>query len=347
MGFGKFLSSFISPPEIAIDIGSESTLIYVQGSGIQIKEPTLVAVKERYPESLYLQFGSEAKKLIGKTPDGIKVVKPIRKGAVVDIAATEQILEYFMEQVAGDSFFKPSPKVIVAIPTSISEVERKAIEDAVYSSGAKDVQFLKHGAVAAIGAGLDISSTTPSCVLDVGGETTELAVLASSGIVYSKTFDVGSVDLIEGIENMVVEKYNIKIGVENATKLLKQLGEVRREEIDKTENMILQGKDILQNRPARVEVSQADVYLGVYPSLTKMLEAIDEMMTSLPAETCASFSEKGITLVGGGAKLKGLPELVSEYTGVKTSLAENPEECIIKGCGMLMEGEVGYLQDYD
>lgn len=346
MGLGKFLSSFVSP-DIAIDIGSESTLIYVQGSGIQVKEPTLVAVKERYPESLYLQFGNEAKKLIGKTPDGIKVIKPIRRGAVVDISATEHILEYFMQMVVGDSFFKPSPKVIVAIPTSISEVERKAIEDAVYSAGAKEVQFLKHGAVAAIGAGLDISSTTPSCVLDIGGETTELAVLASSGIVYSKTFEIGSVDLIEGIENIVVEKYNIKIGVENATRLLKQLGEVRREMIDKEEKIILQGKDILQNRPARVEVSQADVYLGVYPALTKMLEAIDEMMTSLPTETCASFSEKGITLVGGGSLLKGLPELVSEYTNVKTQLADNPEECIIRGCGMLMEGEVGYLQDYD
>lgn len=346
MGLSKILNFFASP-EIAIDMGSESTYIYVQGSGIVVREPTLVAVKERYPESLYLQFGNEAKKLIGKTPDGIKVIRPIRKGAVVDIAATEQILEHFMKVVLGESFFKPSPKVIVAIPSSISEVERKAIEDAVYSAGAKDVQFLKHGAVAAIGAGIDISSTTPSCVLDVGGETTELAVLASSGIVYSKTFDIGSVDLIEGIENMVVEKYNIKIGVENAEKLLKQLGEVRRDQIDKTEKMILQGKDILQNRPARVEVSQSDVYLGIHLALSKMLDAIDEMMTSLPTETCASFSEKGITLVGGGSKLKGFPELVSEYTGVKTILAADPEECIIKGCGLLMEGDVAYLHDYD
>lgn len=341
MNIIRVLKSFFCS-DIAIDLGSNNTLIYVAGEGIKINEPSLVAVRE-YPEREFIQYGSEAQKLIGKTPQGINVIAPIEKGAIKELYATEAMVEYFMSLVSESGFFRPSPKVLVAIPSTISEVEKKAVEDAIYNAGAREVMFVKQGMAAGIGAGLDVDSTIPSCVIDMGGETTEIAVLAASRIVYSKTFEIGGLDLSKSIEDVIFNKYQIKIGIENANKLKKNIGSVTRENLDKREKMVIQGKDMARNRPVTIEVNQLEVYKGIHEPITKLLESIDEVLEKLPTETVAGLYQNGITLVGGGSKLVGLDKLISEYVGVKTVVSENPSTCIINGCGKILEKESGFL----
>lgn len=341
MNFIRLVKSFFCS-DIAIDLGSDNTLIYVKGEGLKINQPSLVAIKEIYPEKQFIQYGSEAQKLIGKTPQGISVIKPIEKGVIKELYATEAMIEYFMSLVNEGSFLRPSPKVLVAIPSTISEVEKKAVEDAIYNAGAREVLFVKQGMAAAMGAGLDVHSTTPSCILDMGGETTEIAVVASSGIVYSKTFEIGGLDISKSIEEVVLEKNKVKIGIENATKLKKNLGNLIKEELDKTDKMVIQGKDMVRNRPITVEVSQLDVYIGMHEPVKKLLESIDEVLEQLPTETVAGLYQNGIMMVGGCSRLKGLDKLISEYIGVKTVIADDPSTCIIRGCGSIIEKENGY-----
>tara|TARA_Y100000588_G_scaffold321228_1_gene352410 strand:- start:127554 stop:128597 length:1044 start_codon:yes stop_codon:yes gene_type:complete len=341
MNIIRLLKSFFCS-DIAIDLGSDNTLIYVKDEGLLVNEPSLVAIKEIYPEKQFLQYGSEAQKLVGKTPQGIKVIKPIEKGVIKELYATEAMVEHFMSIVNESGFFKPSPKVLVAIPSTISEVERKAVEDAIYNAGAREVMFVKQGIASAIGAGVDINSTTPSCILDMGAETTEIAVVASGGTVYSKTFEIGGLDLSLSIEDLILEKHNIKIGLENAEKLKKNLGTLVRESLDKREKMVIQGKHVVKNRPVTVEVNQLDVYTGMFTPVTRLLESIDEVLENLAAETVAGLYQNGITMVGGSSKLNGLDKLISEYIGVRTNIANEPTTCAIMGCGKLLEEDATY-----
>lgn len=337
----SFLKNFFCS-DIAIDLGSEMVRVYVQDEGVKVSEPTLVAVKEMYPEKEFLQFGREAQKLIGRTPKGIEVVRPIKRGAIEEIQETEAIIESAMQHVVNKSFLRPSPKVLVAVSSSSSEVAKKALEDAVYNAGARDVDFIKKGLAGAIGAGIDITSEKPSCIIDIGGETTEIAVIASSGIVYSKTFDIGGYDLAKGIEESIQERHQVNIGIENAIILKKKLVNVIDSEVDETEKMIVQGKDIIKKRPVKIEVSQVDVYLGVYDSIKKILDAIDEVFEEIPPESLSAFSQNGIVLIGGTSKLNGLEELISSYTGVNARIADDPENCVIKGAGMVLDNSVNY-----
>lgn len=329
--------------DIAIDLGSEMTRVYVKEEGLKVSEPTLVAVREIYPEKEFFQHGKEAAKLIGRTPKGIEVVRPVRRGAIVEIQEVESIIETAIKHVSDGTYFRPSPKVMVAISSSASEVEKKALEDAVYNAGARDVYFIKKGIAAAIGAGIDISSEIPSCVIDIGGETTEIAIIASSGIVYSKTFDVGGYDLAKGIEDSIRERMSIDIGIENATMLKKNLVKLIDSEVDQSEKLTIKAKDVGKKRPVKVEISQVDVYLGVYNSVEKILNAIDEVFEETSAETLAAFYQNGITIVGGSSRLNGLEDLISNYTGVKTQIADDPENCVIRGAGLVLEGEREYL----
>lgn len=330
--------------DIAIDLGSEITQVYVKEEGLMLSEPTLVAIKRMYPEKEFFQHGTEAQKLIGREPKGIEVIRPIKKGAIVEIEEAESIVENAISMVNQDSFLRANPKVLVALSSSASEVEKKAMEDAVYNAGARDVDFVEKGLAAALGAGIDISSTTPSGIIDIGGETTEIAIIASSGVVYSKTFDVGGYDLAKGIEESIQERYQVDIGIENAIMLKKSLVNVLNDSVDESETRIIQGKDIIKKRPVTIEVSQVDVYLGVYDSVKRILDAIDEAFDGLSAESSAALNQKGITLVGGSAKLNGLAELISDYTGVNVNVADEPEKCVIMGAGMILDEKASYFR---
>lgn len=346
MNILRFVKSFFSS-DIAIDLGSENTTIYVKDEGVVLKEATMIAAKHTYGNRNYIAVGNEAKKLVGRSPKNIEIISPISKGAIVDLTATEMMIEHFIGSLHEGSFFRPSPTVLVAIPSSSSEVEKKAVEDAIYNAGAKEVVFVKQGLAGALGCGLDITSNIPSCILDIGSGTTEISVIASNGIVFSKTFDIGGSEITKSIENYILEEYKVEIGFENAEKLKKKLSTVVQSEVSDGEKMIIKGKDGITNKPTTLEVSQRDVYLGLFEPMSKIIEAIDETFKELPAETVSTLFQNGIKIIGGSSKIEGLTDLISSYTDLKTEIAKNPETVVISGCGIILDQSTVFYEHED
>jgi len=346
MNILRVFKSFFSS-DIAIDMGSENTIIYVKDEGIVLKEPTMIAAKYTYGNRDFIEVGNEARKLVGRSPKNIDVISPIEKGAIVDLTATEVMIEHFISSLHENSFFRPSPTVLVAIPSSSSEVEKKAVEDAIYNAGAKEVVFVKQGLAGALGCGLDISSNIPSCILDIGSDTTEISVIASSGIVFSKTFDIGGRKITEAIKDYILEEYQVEIGFENAEKLKRKLSTVVQADVNHEEKMIIKGKDGVTNKPTTLEVSQRDIYLGLFEPISKIIEAIDETFKELPAETISTLFQNGIKLIGGSSKIEGLADLISSYTALKTEVVNDPEMMVIKGCGIILDQSTSYYEHED
>lgn len=332
------------PSPIGIDFGSDTIRVYVKDEGLVVDEPSLVAVKDYYPEKDFLQFGTEAAKLIGRTPTGINVVRPVRRGSIQEIAESEALLEQAMNKAMADLWFKPTPKVYMAVSSSASEVELKALEDVIHNAGTSGVDFIKKGLAGAIGAGINISSVEPSCVIDIGGETTEIAVVGSNTVIHSKTFDVGSYDLAKGIVNVFMNRESpVDIGIENGFNLLKNLANIIHTEVSADNKIVVEGKDIAKKRPVKMEVSEVDVYMGIYDQVQQILHAVDEVFGEVSAEALSAFYKNGITLIGGGSGIHGLVEVLSEtYPEVEIKIAKDPEKCVINGLGMIMEDKVVY-----
>lgn len=339
----RLFKSFFSS-DIAIDLGSENTIIYVKNEGIVLNEPTMVAAKYVYGSKEYIECGTEAKNLLGKSPKNIEIISPIKNGAIVDLTATEAMIEQFISRINGKSFFRPSPTVLVAIPYSTSGVGRKAVEDAIYNAGAKEVVFVKQGLAGAMGCHLDISSTTPSCIIDIGAGTTEITVVASSGIIFSKTFEVGGDDITNSIKDYILEEYAVEIGFENAENLKKRLATVIPEEVDIIEKMIIKGKNTVNNKPVTIEINQKDIYLGLFEPMSKIIDAIDKTFRELPAETISNLFQNGVKLIGGSSQINGLSEVISKYVGLKTEVVKNPELSVITGCGIILDESTSFYE---
>lgn len=342
----RFIKSFFSS-DIAIDLGSENTIIYVKDQGIVLKEPTMIAAKYTYGNRDFIEVGNEAKKLVGRSPKNIEVISPISKGAIVDLTATEVMIEQFISSLHENSYFRPSPTVLVAIPSSSSEVEKKAVQDAIYNAGAKEVIFVKQGLAGALGCGLDIASNVPSCILDIGSDTTEISVIASSGIVFSKTFDIGGRKITEAIEDHILEEYKVEIGFENAEKLKRKLSTVIQADVSADEKMIIKGKDGITNKPTTLEVSQRDIYIGLFEPMSKIIEAIDETFKELPAETVSTLFQNGIKLIGGSSQIEGIATLISSYTDLKAEVVKDPETIVISGCGIILDQSTSFYEHED
>ncbi len=345
MNIVRFIKSFFSS-DIAIDLGSENTKIYVKEQGIVLNEPTITALKHFHGEKVFIKYGSEAKEKLGKSPKNIEIVCPIKKGSIADLEATEALVEEFIARVHDGGFFRPSPTVLVAIPSSSSKIETKAIQDAIYNAGAKEVLFVKQGIAAALGCNVDISSTKPSCFIDIGAETTEVSVIASSGVVFSKTFDVGGKDMSNAIEKHILDTYKVKIGSESAERIKREMATVVTDDIDENVSMTVKCKNVLTDKPESIEIKQKDVYLGMYDPMLRIIEAIDEILKELSAETIASLFDNGIYVIGGSSQIKGLPELISSYTGLETHIVNKPSLSVIAGCGEIIEQNASF-DDYD
>ena len=337
----RFLNSFFSS-DIAIDLGSKNTLIYMKDKGLVLNEPTMIAAKYTYGSRSFIAVGHESKKLVGRAPINISVINPIERGAIMDLAATEAMIESFIGGLHEGAFLRPSPSILVAIPSSASDVEKKAVEDAIYNAGAKEVVFVNKGLAGAIGCGLDISSSTPSCILDIGSDTTEISVIASSGVVFSRTYNVGGKSITTSIQEYILEEYQTDIGFESTDKVKKYLGTVLQSEVNTEEKMILKGKNVLTNKPTTIEINQRDVYLGLFEPVSRIMEAIDETFKELPPETVSTLFQNGIKLIGGASQISGLPELVSSYTTLKAEVVEDPAKVIINGCGIILEERTDY-----
>lgn len=332
-----FLKKFTSMGhDIAIDLGTKNTLVYVNSKGIIINEPSVVAVNTKTTE--ILEIGHEAKKMVGKTPAHIQAVKPLVDGVISDFEITEKMLKHFINKVHGEGFsFLPRPRVIIGIPLDITEVEKKAVEDAAKSAGARKVYLIEEVMAAALGAGLPVDSPRANMIVDIGGGTTDIAVISLSGVVAWKSLRLAGNELDANIIDYIRDNFNVLIGEQLAEKIKINLASVMPFEEDRI--MEIRGRDLINGLPTAIKISDAQVRDAIKKTIIKIVENIKLTLEETPPELVADIYEHGLYLSGGGALLHGLDKLISRATKIPVMVVEDPLSAMVRGAGSLFADE--------
>lgn len=314
--------------EVGIDLGTANVLIYVDGKGIVLQEPSVVAINRDTNE--VLAVGSEARRMIGRTPGNISAIRPLREGVISDYDVTEKMLQYFIKKVCGGSrFFKP--RLVVCVPSGVTEVEKRAVKEAALQAGGRAVYLIEEPVAAAIGAGIDITEPEGIMIIDIGGGTTDIAVISMGGIVTSTSVKVAGDKFDEHIVKFMRRKYNLFIGDRMAEKLKRDIGMAFcGEESLRTS---CKGRDLVTGLPSTVEVNSDEILEALEEPLEIICEAVHSVLEKTPPELAADVGERGIVITGGGAYLRGLDSLIEERTGIRTIIAEEADSCVARGTG--------------
>lgn len=320
--------------DIGIDLGTANTLVNVRGKGIVINEPSWVAIEAKTKR--VLAIGSEAKEMAGRTPSNIIAIRPLRDGVISDFDITEKMLHYFINKVHDSVFLPlPRPRVVVGIPSGVTEVEKRAVYEAVMSAGAREAYLIEEPMAAALGAGLPVTEAMGSMIVDVGGGTTEVAVFALGGIVLSRSIRVAGDEMDENIINYARQKYNLFIGGRMAEKVKIAIGSAY--PLPEEQTMIMRGRNLITGLPQAIEVSSVEIREALAPSVEIIVDTVREALDSTPPELVADLMENGIAMAGAGAQLKGLAERLSEETHMHVYVAEDPMTCVARGAGKVLE----------
>ena len=322
--------------DMAIDLGTANTLVYVKGKGIVLNEPSVVAIVNEKGKNQVLAVGEDAKQMLGRTPGSIQAIRPLRDGVIADFIVTEEMIKHFIKKVHQRSAFA-NPRIIICVPTGSTPVERRAIQESAHAAGARKVQLIEEPVAAAIGAGLPISEPTGSMIVDIGGGTTEIAVMSLGGIVYSQSLRVAGDALDQSIVTFMRKKFNLLIGDSTAEKIKKEIGTCIPTNSDNT--YIMKGRDIRTGVPKEVTLTEKDSAEAMSPIITQMIQAIKDALEQTPPELSADLVDMGLVLAGGGAYLKNLDKLISKETGLPVSIAEDPLSCVAIGTGKALEQE--------
>jgi rod shape-determining protein MreB len=321
--------------DMAIDLGTANTLVVVKGKGVVLNEPSVVAIINEMGKKTVLAVGDEAKTMLGRTPGNISAIRPLRDGVIADFIVTEEMIKHFIKKVHTKNTFA-NPRILICVPTGSTPVERKAIQDSALAAGARRVQLIEEPIAAAIGAGLPISEATGSMIVDIGGGTTEIAVMSLGGVVFSKSLRVAGDAMDGAIINYMRKKFNLLIGESTAEKIKKEIGTA----IPTSNNVFLmKGRDIRTGTPKEISLTEEDACEALMPILSQMLAAIKEALESTPPELSADLVDMGLVLTGGGALLKNIDKLISKDTGLPVTIADNPLECVAIGTGKALENE--------
>ena len=321
--------------DMAIDLGTANTLVVLKDKGVVLNEPSVVAIVNENGKRTVLAVGDEAKTMLGRTPGNIQAIRPLRDGVIADFIVTEEMIKHFIKKVHIKNTFA-NPRILICVPTGSTPVERKAIQDSALAAGARRVQLIEEPIAAAIGAGLPISEATGSMIVDVGGGTTEIAVMSLGGVVFSKSLRIAGDAMDGAIINYMRKKFNLLIGESTAEKIKKEIGTA----IPTTSNVFLmKGRDIRTGTPKEISLTEEDACEALMPILNQMLAAIKEALESTPPELSADLVDMGLVLTGGGALLKNIDKLISKDTGLPVTIADNPLECVAIGTGKALENE--------
>ncbi|WP_345793652.1 rod shape-determining protein [Thauera sp. JM12B12] len=332
-----FLRSYFSN-DLAIDLGTANTLIYVRGKGIVLDEPSVVAIRtEGGPNAKrsIQAVGHAAKQMLGKTPGNITAIRPMKDGVIADFVVTEQMIKQFIKKVHDSRLLSPSPRIIICVPCGSTQVERRAIRDAALAAGASQVFLIEEPMAAAIGAGLPVSDATGSMVVDIGGGTTEVGVISLGGMVYSGSIRVGGDKFDESIVNYIRRNYGMLIGETTAEKIKKEIGsafpgsEVREMEV--------KGRNLAEGIPRSFTISSNEILEALTEPLNQIVSAVKIGLEQTPPELGADIAERGMMLTGGGALVRDLDRLLMEETGLPVVVAEEPLTCVARGCGMALD----------
>lgn len=322
--------------DMAIDLGTANTLVYVKGKGIVLNEPSVVAIVNEKGKNQVLAVGEDAKQMLGRTPGSIQAIRPLRDGVIADFIVTEEMIKHFIKKVHQRSAFA-NPRIIICVPTGSTPVERRAIQESAHAAGARKVQLIEEPVAAAIGAGLPISEPTGSMIVDIGGGTTEIAVMSLGGIVYSQSLRVAGDALDQSIVAYMRKKFNLLIGDGTAEKIKKEIGTCIPTNADNT--YIMKGRDIRTGVPKEITLTEKDSAEAMSPIITQIIQAIKDALEQTPPELSADLVDMGLVLAGGGAYLKNLDKLITKETGLPVSIAEDPLSCVAIGTGKALEQE--------
>jgi len=316
---------------IGIDLGTANVLVFLPNKGIVIDEPSVVAV-DLYNNSI-LAVGNQAKEMIGRTPDGIKAVRPIRDGVIADYRMTEALIAYLIQKVSSRiRIFRPD--CIISVPASITSTEKRAVIEVALNVGARNAYVVKEPILAALGAGIPIDIPSGSMVIDIGGGTTEVGVISLGGIVAFASARVAGDKLTEAIVTHIKKKYSLAIGEQTAEDIKKQIGSALPIE---TDTMEIRGRDVLTGLPKNVIITSEEVTIAMQAELREIIQTVKNVLQETPPELASDIIEKGIVITGGGALLKNIAELISKSTGVPCTIAEDPLYCVAKGTGIMLD----------
>jgi rod shape-determining protein MreB and related proteins len=320
--------------DIGIDLGTANTLVHVRDRGIVISEPSVVAIEARTKR--VLAIGAEAKRMLGRTPASIIAVRPLRDGVISDFDVTEQMIKYFVHRVHDRVGLIPRPRMLLGVPSGVTEVEKRAVRDAALNAGARWARLIEEPMAAAIGAGLPVAEPTGSLIVDIGGGTTEVAVISLGGIVVSRSIRIGGDEMDEEIIAFGRREYNLLVGERTAEDIKIAVGSAYPGDYD-DQRVMLRGRDLLTGLPRSVEVSAEQVREAVEGSVQQIVDTIKDTIEETPPELVADIMDQGIVLAGGGALLQGLDRRVSEATQMPVHVAEDPLTCVARGTGKALE----------
>jgi len=320
--------------DIGVDLGTANTLVYVRDKGIVINEPSVVAINQKSKQ--ILAIGNEARKMVGRTPAHIVAIRPLVDGVVSDFEVTEQMLKYFIDKVHREKFsLFPRPRVVIGIPYGVTEVERRAVEEAALNAGARQVFLIEEPVAAAIGARLPIQEAAGNMVVDIGGGTTEVAVISLGGIVASRSLRIAGNEMDQDIIDFAREKFNLLLGERTAEEIKLHAGSAI--ELKEVINIPMRGRDLVSGLPKEIIVNDEHIRMAIRKSVKQIIDAIRSTMEETPPELVADIMEKGIVLCGGGALLRGLDILVKETTQTKVHIADDPLTSVVRGAGLILE----------
>lgn len=320
--------------DIGIDLGTANTLVYVKGKGVVVREPSVVAMNKRTKE--ILAVGEEAKRMVGRTPAHIVAIRPLVDGVISDYEVTEQMLKYFLDKVHKERFsLLPRPRVVIGIPYGVTEVERRAVEEGAINAGAREVYLIEEPIAAAIGARLPVQDASGNMIIDIGGGTTEVAVISLGGIVSSRSLRVAGDEMNDDIIKYAREKFNLLLGERTAEQIKIEIGSAVSLK-DKTE-MPMRGRDLVSGLPKEIIVDSEQIREAIKKSIQTILDSIRATMEETPPELLADIMDKGIVLAGGGALLRGIDQLIANETNTVVHIADDPLTCVVRGTGIVLE----------
>ena len=319
--------------DIAVDLGTANTLVYVKGEGIVLNEPSVVAVEKA--SGRVMAIGLEAKRMLGRTPEAIEAVRPLRHGVIADVDVTELMLRHFLKQVTAKRVFRIKPRVVVGVPSGITELERRAVRSSAMSAGAKEVFMVAEPMAAAIGVGLPVETPTGNMVIDIGGGTTEIAVIALAGIVSNTSIRVGGDEFDAAVVTFLRKNYNLLIGEPTAEAIKIQIGSAF--EVGEEREMDVKGRDLVSGIPKTVHVTSQEIRECIQEPIQSVVEAVRRALEITPPELSSDIVDRGIVMTGGGALIRGLDRLIQHETNLPIHVDEEPLSCVVRGVGKILD----------
>lgn len=321
--------------DLAIDLGTANTLVYLKGKGIVVSEPSVVAVqKDASGHRKVLAVGIEAKKMLGRTPGSIVAIRPMKDGVIADFDITEEMLRYFIHKVHNRKALV-RPRIVICVPSGITQVEKRAVKESAESAGAREVYLIEEPMAAAIGAGLPITEANGNMIVDIGGGTTEVAIISLAGIVYAQSVRVGGDKLDEAVTQYIKRKYNMLIGERTAEQVKIEIGSAFPGAEEKT--MDIKGRDLVSGIPRTLQINSEEIREAMAETVNAIVEAVRVALERTPPELAADIVDRGIILAGGGAMLQNLDELLRRETGLPVMIAEDPLSCVVLGSGAVLD----------